>query len=84
MQLVIQHMFETKKSPEEGFDILEKTAMFLMAFRSVLERNGAPVRREELEGWELMPPRQSDFPQAHTIDELKQIARVFGGDYDEP
>ena len=84
MQLVIQQMFETKKSPEDGFDILEKTAMFLMAFRSVLERNGAPVRREELEGWELMPPRQSDFQRAHTIDELKQIARVFGGDYDEP
>ncbi len=84
MQLVIQQMFETKKSPEDGFDILEKTAMFLMAFRSVLERKGAPVRREELEGWELMPPRQSDFQRAHTIDELKQIARVFGGEYDEP
>ncbi|MCE5250257.1 hypothetical protein LLG96_08560 [bacterium] len=84
MQLVIQEMFETKKSPEEGFDILEKTAMFLMAFKSVLERNGAPVRREDLEGWELMPPRKADFPDAHSVDELKQIARVFGGDYTEP
>ena len=56
MQLVIQEMFETKKSPEDGFDILEKTAMFLMAFKSVLEKNGAPVRREELEGWELTVP----------------------------
>lgn len=84
MQLVIQEMFEKKKSPEDGFDILEKTAMFLMAFRSCLERNGAPVRREELEGWELMPPRKDDFKNALTIDEIKQIARVFGGDYVEP
>jgi len=84
MQLVIQEMFETKKSPEESFDILEKTAMFLMAFKSVLERNGAPVRREELEGWELMPPRKSDFPNAQTVDELREIARIFGGDYAEP
>ena len=85
LQLVIQQMFETKKSPETGFDILEKTAMFLMGFRSVLERNGAPVRREELEGWELMPPRKEDFNDlAFSVDELKQIARVFGGDYVEP
>ncbi len=85
LQLVIQQMFETKKSPEEGSDILEKTAMFLMAFRSHLERKGAPVRREELEGWELMPPRKRDFGEnAFSVDELKQIARVFGGDYTEP
>ena len=85
LQLVIQQMFETKKSPETGFDILEKTAMFLMAFRSVLERDGAPVRREELEGWELMPPRKEDFNDlAFSVDELKQIASIFGGDYVEP
>ncbi len=85
MQLVIQQMFETKKSPETGFDILEKTAMFLMAFRSHLERKGAPVRREELEGWELMPPRKQDFSEnAFSVNELKQIAKVFGGDYTEP
>jgi hypothetical protein len=85
LQLVIQQMFETKKSPEEGADILEKTAMFLMAFRSHLERKGAPVRREELEGWELMPPRKQDFGDgAFSVDELKQIAKVFGGDYTEP
>jgi len=85
LQLVIQQMFETKKSPEDGFDILEKTAMFLMAFRSHLERKGAPVRREELEGWELMPPRKEDFGStAFSIEELKQIARIFGGDYVAP
>jgi len=85
LQLVIQQMIETKKSPEEGVDILEKTTMFLMAFRSHLERKGAPVRREELEGWELMPPRKEDFgATAFSVDELKQIARVFGGDYAAP
>ena len=78
MQLVMQEMFETKKSPEDDFDILEKTAMFLMAFKSVLVKKGAPVRREKLEGWELMPP------SAHYVSEIKQIARVFGGEYIEP
>jgi hypothetical protein len=59
--------------------------MFLMAFRSHLERKGAPVRREELENWELMPPRKQDFGEtAFSVSELKQIARVFGGDYTEP
>ena len=91
MQLVLQEMFETKKSPEKSFDILEKTTMFLMAFKSVLERNGGMVRREELEGWELMPPseqllatKRENGSTAYTIDELKQLARVFGGDYDAP
>ncbi|MBN1290658.1 MAG: hypothetical protein JXB48_02380 [Candidatus Latescibacteria bacterium] len=91
MQLVIQEMFETKKSPEESFDILEKTAMFLMAFKSVLHNNCGPVRREELEGWELVPPSDKLLASnsesgntAYTVDELKQIARVFGGDYVEP
>jgi len=81
MQLVIQEMFETKKSPEDGFDILEKTAMFLMAFKSVLEKNGAPVRREELEGWEL--PIPSPY-RPYSVDELKQLARIFGGNYVAP
>jgi len=81
MQLVIQEMFETKKSPEDGFDILEKTAMFLMAFKSVLEKNGAPVRREELEGWELPVPSPWD---PFSTEKLKQLARIFGGEYIEP
>lgn len=88
MQLVIQEMFESKKSPEDGFDILEKTAMFLMAFKSVLDKDGGPVYREDLEGWELMPPsekllatQRENGPTAYTIEELKQIARIFGGEY---
>ena len=91
MQLVIQEMFETKKSPDESFDILEKLAMFLMAFKSVLEKNGGPVKREELENWVLMPPseqllatKRESGSTAYTIDELKQIAVVFGGEYNAP
>jgi len=91
MQLVIQEMFETKKSPEESVDILEKLTMFLMAFKSVSERNGGPVGREEIEGWELFPPseqllatKRENNSTAYTINELKQIAEVFGGDYNEP
>ena len=84
LQLVIQEMFETKKSPETSFDILEKTAMFLMPFKSVLEKNGNTVRREELEGWEI-PHSVMDFrPNPYSVSELKQIAKVFGGEYVDP
>jgi hypothetical protein len=91
MQLVIQEMFETRKSPEKSFDILEKATMFLMAFKSVLEKDGAPVKRHEIENWELMPPKErllasksETGKEAYSTQELKQIARVFGGDYEEP
>jgi hypothetical protein len=30
--------------------------MFLMAFKSALERGGSPVSREEIIDWELPPP----------------------------
>jgi len=59
MQLVIQEMFETGKSPETGEDLMEKLTMFLMAFRSALERGGSPVRREEMINWELPPPTRN-------------------------
>jgi len=83
MQLVIQEMFETGKSPETGEDLMEKLTMFLMAFRSVLERGGAPVRREEMADWELPPPsielikdgQPSDiaFSDPYSAEELKSI-----------
>lgn len=56
MQLVIQEMFETGKSPETGEDPMEKLTMFLMAFRSGLEREGSPVSRQDIADWELPPP----------------------------
>jgi hypothetical protein len=84
MQLAIQEMFEKKISPEDSTDIIEKTAMFLMGFKSLLDRKGAPVRREEMEGWELMPLPKEYIPTTYSVDELKQLARVFGGEYTEP
>ena len=56
LQLVVQEMFETGQSPQTGDDLMEKLAMFLLPFYSVLERGGAHVRREELGDWELPPP----------------------------
>ena len=56
MQLIIQEMFETGRSPETGEDIMEKLTMFLLAFRSGLEKDGAPVYRNEIKDWELSPP----------------------------
>ena len=58
LQLVIQEMFETGESPQTGEDLMEKLAMFLLPFYSVLERGGAPVRREELGDWEVPPPSE--------------------------
>ena len=56
LQLVIQEMFETGVSPQTGDHLMEKLAMFLLPFYSILECDGNLVRRQELEGWELPPP----------------------------
>lgn len=56
MQLVIQEMFETGKSPETGDDIMEKLNMFLMAFKSGMDCGGAPVSRDDITDWELPSP----------------------------
>lgn len=87
MQLVIQEMFETRKAPEIGDDILEKAYMFLMGFRSVLEKNGAPVTRNEVEGWELPPPSESlkkanqpsdsAFEEPYSPQELKDLEKYL-------
>ena len=83
MQLVIQEMIETGRVPEAGDDILEKEAMFLMGFRSALERNGAPVTREEIEGWEAPPvssklvkngqPTDSAFQEPYSDSEMRDL-----------
>ena len=83
MQLVIQEMIETGRVSEAGDDILEKEAMFLMGFRSALERNGAPVTREEIEGWEAPPvssklvkngqPTDSAFQEPYSDSEMRDL-----------
>jgi hypothetical protein len=87
MQLVIQEMFETRTPPETGEDILEKAYMFLMGFKSTIDKNGAPVTREEVEGWELFPPSasvkkgkepaDSAFEEPYTPDELKSLEKYL-------
>lgn len=87
MQLVIQEMIETRKAPEGGEDIMEKAYMFLMGFKSVLEKKGAPVTRSEVEGWELFPPSlavkkgkeptDSAFEDPYTPEELKNLEKYL-------
>ena len=87
LQLAIQEMIETRKPHETGDDILEKAYMFLMGFRSVLEKNGAPVTREDVEGWEAPPvsaslkkgnePTDSTFEEPYTEDELKALEKYL-------
>ena len=87
MQLVIQEMIETGKAPETGEDIMEKAYMFLMAFKSAMEKEGAPVTRKEVEGWELPPPtaalkkgkepRDSAFSHPYTLEELRELEKYL-------
>lgn len=87
LQLVIQEMIETHTAPETGEDILEKAYMFLMGFKSTMEKSGAPVTRNEVEGWELPPPTESlkkgkeptdsTFEQPYTVQELKDLEKYL-------
>jgi hypothetical protein len=87
MQLVIQEMIETRTAPETGDDILEKAYMFLMGFRSALDKKGAPVTRSEVEGWELFPPSHrakkgseptdSAFQDPYSPRELRDLERYL-------
>jgi len=87
MQLVIQEMFETRKAPEIGDDLLEKQYMFLMGFKSAMEKNGAPVTRSEVKGWELPPPSEalkkgneptdSAFQEPYTPEELRDMEKYL-------
>ncbi len=87
LQLVIQEMFETGTSPETGDDLMEKLAMFLLPFYSILERDGAFVRREELDDWEVAnpspmlmqdgEPTDSAFQQPYTESELAEVEAML-------
>ena len=88
LQLVIQEMFETGESPQTGEHLLEKLTMFLLPWMSVLEKNGAPARREELENWEVPAPSSqlvwegqptdSMFVDPYTQEELKAAEKMLG------
>lgn len=87
MQLVIQEMIETRTAPETGEDIMEKAYMFLMGFKSALDKKGAPVTRDEIEGWELFAPSlavkkgkepyDSAFEDPYSPEELKDLEKYL-------
>lgn len=88
LQLVIQEMFETGVSPESGDDLMEKLAMYLLPFYSVLERNGSMTRREEIANWEMpnpspalkkgKEPYDGAFQEMYTEAELDGVVRLVG------
>ena len=85
LQLVIQEMFETGRSPQTGEHLMEKLTMFLLPFYSVMERGGALVRREELGDWEVPPPSaqlmragnptDTAFTTPYTEGQLTEVAK---------
>jgi len=87
LQLVIQEMFETGKSPETGEALMEKLTMFLLPFYSILERDGGFVHREALGDWELPnpspalmrdgEPKDSAFQQPYTESELAVVEKTL-------
>ena len=53
----IQEMFETGSMPDTHEEIVEKTAMFVGAFRSIIRENGGLVGLDELDDdWAVGPP----------------------------
>ena len=88
LQLVIQEMFETGQSPQTGDDLLEKLAMYLLPFYSVLERGGSLVRREELGDWEIPPPcaqlmrdgnpTDTAFAAPYSESQLETVEKMLG------
>ena len=66
----MQRMFETGEMPEPYESIYEKTQMFIGGFYSLLEKNGAPVRLDDIPlGWECpsdrRPMNPSRFPEGY-------------------
>ena len=87
MQLATQEMIEKRTPHETGDDLLEKTYMFIMGFRSAMEKHGAPVTRSDVDGWELPPPSEalkkgnqptdSAFEEPYTPQELKNLEKYL-------
>ena len=73
----IQVMFETGVMPEPHDHILEKTAMFIAAFRSIIRENGGLVSPDDLDDdWAIGPPwGHSGNPP---MEEQRAYQRLFG------
>jgi hypothetical protein len=87
MQLVTQQMIETGVSPQTGDEMMEKLAMFLLPFYSILEGGGDRVERSVLDHWELPAPgpalmkgdhpADSAFQAPHTDAELDALLNML-------
>jgi len=73
----IQVMFETGSMPETHEQMVEKTAMFVATFRSIIRENGNLVSLDDLdEDWAIGPPwGHSGNP---TMEEQKGYQKLFG------
>jgi hypothetical protein len=58
----MQRMFETRRMPQTGDQILEKTAMFLAGFKSAVECQGAPVELADLGAWRAPMLNPDPYP----------------------
>ena len=70
-------MFETGSLPDTHEEIVEKTAMFVAAFRSILRENGGLVGLDDLdEDWAVGPPwGHSGNP---SMEEQNVYKKLFG------
>ena len=73
----VQEMFETGTMPDTHDQIIEKTAMFVAAFRSITRENGDLVGMDDLdEDWAVGPPwGHSGNP---SMEEQKVYQDLFG------
>jgi hypothetical protein len=73
----MQVMFEHRDMPDTPEQIVEKTAMFVAAFRSLTREGGNPVSLKELDDdWAIGPPwGHSGNP---SMEEQKGYAALFG------
>lgn len=73
----MEMMFEHGDMPDTYDQMVEKTAMFTAAFRSIIREGGNPVSLKELdEDWAIGPPwGHSGNP---TMEEQKVYAALFG------
>ncbi len=63
--LVMQQMFETGQMPQSYGAIYEKTQMFLAAFKSHIECNGAPVALADIGDWQAPLLNADPYPAGY-------------------
>jgi hypothetical protein len=84
MQLAVQEMFKKKRSPG-GFkrhNRKDRNDPHEIQIGARPEWRSGAARR--MESWELMPLSKKYISSIYSIEELKQLARIFGGEYIEP